>query len=217
MARLSAPLPPLLAISDRRRVGLEAWVESLRAAGVRWLQLREKDLDDRRLLEAARVCRAGAGDAGHVLVNGRADLCRLAGLAGVHLPAGGAPAAEVRKLLGPEAVVGRSTHGQVAVERAEREGVDYVVFGPVFPPSSKPGARPVGLEALARAARASVPVYALGGITMERLAAVAATGAAGVAGISLFTDDDRIGTLAGLTEALFRRTPRNRPAEGTSR
>jgi thiamine-phosphate pyrophosphorylase len=209
----------LLAISNRRRTAVEAWVASLVRGGIRWLLLREKDLEDRPLADLAGRCRELAGGGALVMISGRADLCRAAGLAGVHLPAHGPPTARVRSILGDGALIGRSTHTQAEVELAAAEGADYVVFGPVFPPLSKPAAGAAqGLEALATAARASIPVYALGGLTLDRLEAVAATGAAGAAGITLFTDAARIGTLARRADELFRRrSSSNPPAEGTSR
>jgi thiamine-phosphate pyrophosphorylase len=86
-------------------------------------------------------------------------------------------------------VLGRSTHSLAEVERARDEGADYVTFGPVFPTPSKERYGPaLGLSALERAAALDIPVYALGGITLERFPAVAAAGAAGVAGIRLFQD-----------------------------
>lgn len=209
-------LPPLLAISDRRRLAVDGWAADLARHGVRWLQLREKDLAGRELLALARRCRSLAGAGCLVTVNGRADICLAAGLDGVHLPSDGAPTPRVRSLLGSRALVGRSTHTLEEVERAASEGADYVVFGPVFAPRSKASARAAtGLEALAAAARTEVPVYALGGITAERLDAVAATGAAGAAGITLFTDGARIDTLARRAESLFRRRPSTPPATGS--
>jgi thiamine-phosphate pyrophosphorylase len=209
-------LPPLLAISDRRRAAVEPWAASLARAGVGWLQVREKDLPDRELAELARRCRQVAGGAARVMINGRADLCAAAGLAGVHLPARGAAAQRVRSVLAPGALVGRSTHTLEEVDHAAAEGVDYVVYGPVFAPLSKAGLPAIGLASLAAAARGPVPVYALGGVTEERLEALAATGAAGVAGISLFTDGARLDTLARRAEELFHRaSPTNGAPGGT--
>ncbi|HXO40460.1 MAG TPA: thiamine phosphate synthase, partial [Thermoanaerobaculia bacterium] len=106
---------------------------------------------------------------------------------GVHLPADGVPAGAVRARFGSGLLIGVSTHRLEEVERARRDGADYVVFGPVYPTPAKAGyGAPAGTRALARAAALDIPVYALGGVTLERFAEVAAAGAAGVAGIRLF-------------------------------
>jgi thiamine-phosphate pyrophosphorylase len=182
-------VPPtfsLLAISDRASLGLPIadWLRALGASGVGAVQLREKDLDDRDLYELARLARETLPPATRLLVNGRLDVALAAGADGVHLPADGVPAAPLRARFGPGVLIGRSTHTVAEVERARDEGVDYVTFGPVWATPGK-GA-PVGLAELARAAAAGLPVYALGGVTLERLGELAAAGAAGAAAIRLF-------------------------------
>jgi thiamine-phosphate pyrophosphorylase len=164
-----------------------AWFEALAAAGVDALQLREKRLDDLSLCRLARRARAALPLPAVLLVNGRADLALAAGADGVHLPADGIPAGAVRARFGSGLLIGVSTHRLEEVERARRDGADYVVFGPVYPTPAKAGCgTPAGLPALARAAALGIPVYALGGVTLERFGEVAAAGAAGVAGIRLF-------------------------------
>jgi len=182
-------VPPtfsLLAISDRASLGLSIsdWFRALGAAGVGAVQLREKDLDDRDLYELARLAREILPPATRLLVNGRLDVALAAGADGVHLPADGVPAAPLRARFGPGVLIGRSTHTVAEVGRARDEGVDYVTFGPVWATPGK-GA-PVGLAELARAAAAGLPVYALGGVTLERLGELAGAGAAGAAAIRLF-------------------------------
>jgi thiamine-phosphate pyrophosphorylase len=167
--------------------GAGAWFAGLAAAGVDAVQLREKHLDDLQLYELARLARAALPPPALLLVNGRADVALAAGADGVHLPADGVPAGALRARFGSSLLIGVSTHRHDEVGRARRDGADYVVFGPVYPPPSASGHGPaVGLAALARAAQAGIPVYALGGVTLERFAEVAAAGAAGVAGIRLF-------------------------------
>lgn len=181
----------MLAISDRASlpVGPSEWLRSLAAAGVGAVQIREKDLDDRALYGLARLARSLLPRETVLLVNGRLDVALAAGAQGTHLPADGVPSAPLRRRFGPGVVLGRSTHRVEEVERARDEGADYVTFGPVYPtPSKARYGPPVGLEALARAAAAGLPVYALGGVTLERFGEVASTGAAGVAGIRLFQD-----------------------------
>jgi len=182
-------VPPtfsLLAISDRRslRLDLTDWLRALGAAGIGAVQIRERDLEDGALYDLARHARETLPPAIRVLVNGRLDVALTAGADGAHLPADGVPAAPLRARFGPGVLLGRSTHSLAEVERARDEGVDYVAFGPVYATPGK--GEPVGTAALARAAAVGVPVYALGGVTLERFGELAAAGAAGVAAIRLF-------------------------------
>ena len=180
------------------------WFAALAAAGVDALQLREKHLDDLGSYRLARSARAAFPPPAVLLVNGRADVAMAAGADGVHLPAGGVPAGAVRARFGGGLMIGVSTHRLEEVERARGDGADYVVFGPVYPTPAKAAyGAPAGTRALARAAALGIPVYALGGVTLERFGEVAAAGAAGVAGIRLFQGlpeseggdaGDRIGT-----------------------
>lgn len=176
----------LLAISDRRSLpqgDLDGWLASLAAAGVGAVQIREKDLDDRSLWDLARTARSILPPATRLLVNGRLDVALAAGADGAHLPSDGLPVAALRRF-GAEVLLGVSTHQVEEVERARDEGADYVTFGPVWETPGKGPARGVG--ELARAAASGLPVYALGGVTIERFGEVAAAGAAGVAAIRLF-------------------------------
>jgi thiamine-phosphate pyrophosphorylase len=178
----------LMVVTDRRLPQAPAPPEMARAAaaaGVEMLQLREKDLGGRALLELARaVVGAVAGTRLRVLVNGRADVASLAGAHGVHLPEQGLPAADVRRAF-PALAVGVSCHSVEAARRAEQAGAHYVLLGPVFATTGKD--RPLGLEALAEAARAlRAPVIAIGGIDAGNVAAVWGAGASGVAAIRAF-------------------------------
>jgi thiamine-phosphate pyrophosphorylase len=187
------PTFDLLAISDRAslREPFPDWLARLAAAGIGALQLREKDLDDRPLLELARAARAALPPPAAVLVNGRLDVALAAGADGAHLPADGVPLDAVRRRFGPRVLLGRSTHRVEEVERALQDGADYVTFGPVWPtPSKARYGPPRGLEELARATAVGIPVYALGGVMLSRFGEAAAAGAAGVAGIRLFQEAD---------------------------
>jgi thiamine-phosphate pyrophosphorylase len=186
-----APTFDLLAISGLPSLAepFADWLRRLAVAGVGALQIREKDLDDRAVLELAREARAALPPTAAVLVNGRLDIALAARADGAHLPADGVPVDALRRRFGPDVLLGRSTHTVEEVEAALREGADYVVFGPVYPtPSKEQYGPPRGLDELARAARLPIPVYALGGVTLSRFAEVAETGAAGVAGIRLFQE-----------------------------
>jgi thiamine-phosphate diphosphorylase len=188
-----APTFDLLAISDRAslREPFEDWLGRLAAAGIPALQVREKDLDDRPLLELARAARSALPPPAIVLINGRLDVALASGADGAHLPADGVPLDALRRRFGRDVLLGRSTHLVQEVERALQEGADYVTFGPVWPtPSKERYGPPRGLEELARAAACGatvgIPVYALGGVMLSRFGEAAAAGAAGVAGIRLF-------------------------------
>lgn len=200
----------MLAISDRTTLppdGLPSWLAALAGAGVEAVQLREKDLDDRVLLAAARAARASVGLEVRLLVNGRADVALAAGADGVHLSAAGVPVAPLRRRFGGRLVIGRSTHRLEEVEAARDAGADYVTFGPVLAVAGK--GEPVGFGGLARAARLGIPVLALGGITEDRLAEVAAAGAAGVAAIRLFQDPARLPEVVAALRACFPRGERH--------
>lgn len=198
-------MPPtfsLLAISDRGSLPLplETWLSALAAAAIGAVQLREKDLEDGALYDLARRCRAALPPPIRLLVNGRVDVALAAGADGVHLPSDGLPVAALRARFGAGVLIGRSTHRLEEVERARDEGADYVTFGPVYPLSGKDAGKgpPTGLGELGRAAAAGVPVYALGGVTLERFGELAGAGAAGIAAIRLF---QRISELAEVARA----------------
>jgi thiamine-phosphate pyrophosphorylase len=197
---MPAPAFRALAISDRRSLpdgDLAGWLGRLAGVELAGLsetlavQIREKDLDDRALYGLTRLARSAVPPPARLLVNGRIDIALAAGADGAHLPADGPPVAALRARFGPrfrpDILLGVSTHRIEEVEQARADGADYVTFGPVWAtPSKARFGPPVGLEALAQVARLGIPVYALGGVTLDRLGEVASAGAAGVAGIRLF-------------------------------
>lgn len=155
--------------------------------GVRAVQLREKDLCGRDLfLLAQRLRRLTAARGARLLVNDRVDVAMAVGADGVHLGVSSIPPADARRLLGPGAIVGASTHSLAEVRAAQDGGADLVTFGPVYDtPSKRSYGPPVGVAALAAAcAAARVPVFALGGIGAETVEVVVGAGAYGVALIS---------------------------------
>lgn len=174
-------------ITDRSlRAGrnLEAIVGEAVQAGVDLVQLREKDLSGRELFvltgRLVPICRrAGA----RLLVNDRLDVALAAGADGVHLPAGGLPVAAVRQAVPDGFLIGVSTHAAEEVERAESDGADFVVFGPVFPtPAKLRYGPPLGLEPLREVVeRVKIPVYAIGGIDPAAVEQIRGLPVAGVA------------------------------------
>ncbi len=168
-------------ITDRHAAGgIEPLLRCIQAASADYIQIREKDLSAKALLDLTR--RVAAVTKIPILVNSRADIAQAAGAQGVHLPAGSiAP----RALRGMVKVIAVSCHTLDEVRAAEDEGADFVVFGPVFATPGK--GSPVGLDALGRAAASvRIPVLALGGVTTENAHLCVSSGAAGIAGIRLF-------------------------------
>ena len=121
-----------------------------------------------------------------VVVGSRVDVVLAVEAAGVHLPERDISPRDARRLVG-ERLVGRSVHSIESAVAAEREGADYVVFGPVWPSASHPDVAPIGIAALSEVARAvRIPVLAIGGITQERIEECHRVGAAGYAAIRMF-------------------------------
>jgi len=178
----------LYAITDRSQLAtpLLDRIALLLAAGIDFLQIREKDLTARDLpvlVESALALPNPYGT--RILVNERLDVAVAAGAHGVHLPAHSVSPARIRAIAPAGFIIGVSCHSAEEVARAEEEGADFAVFGPIFDTPSKRAYGPsLGPEALERTARGRrIPVLAIGGITLDNFRLC---GAAGIAGISLF-------------------------------
>jgi thiamine-phosphate pyrophosphorylase len=181
------PIPRLYAIVDPAQGRGRSAVEltgALLAAGVRLIQLRDKQAASVELYEAAQrvgelVRRAG----GTFIVNDRADIAKAVDADGVHVGQDDLPVESARAILGPDKIIGYSTHYLEQVLEADRSTADYVAFGPVYATASKQNPDPVvGLEGLRAARRAtSKPLVAIGGITLENARAVIEAGADSVA------------------------------------
>ena len=181
---------PLYLVTDRHQTGgrpLVPLIEQAVAGGLRAVQLRERDLDTRSLLELARDVQMATRPRGAVLlINDRVDLVLACGADGVHLRSDSLPVAVARRLLGDARVIGVSVHSAEEAARAESEGADFVVLGPIYDtPSKREYGAPLGLRPLKEAARrCRIPVLAIGGLTAARVAEVRRAGASGVAVLS---------------------------------
>jgi thiamine-phosphate pyrophosphorylase len=193
---------------------LERRVEEALAAGLRLVQYRAKaeaGLEDRQRWEQALRLRRRCAEHGALfLVNDRIDLALAVDADGVHLGQGDLPVAVARRLLGPERLIGRSTHALAQLRQAVAEGCDYVGVGPVHATPTKPGREPVGLAYVrAAAAEAPLPFFAIGGIDAANLSEVLAAGAERVAVVRAITGAaDVAATTAALLAALGEEGPR---------
>ena len=160
------------------------------AGGASLLQLRAKTWGSGAFLDlACAMTVAARRAAANVIVNDRADVATLADAAGVHVGQDDLPPVHARRLVGPDAVVGLSTHTDSQLLAASAEPISYVAIGPVFGTGTKDtGYNSIGLEAVRHAAvianRAGLPLVAIGGITLERAPAVIESGADSVAVIT---------------------------------
>lgn len=165
-------------------------IHAAAAAGIDLIQLREPDLDAADLVWLTRRALDAIRDTStRLVVNERTDVALAAGAHGVHLRASSPAAVRVRQLVPSSFLIGRSVHSAAEAVAVARAGaIDYLVLGTVFPTPSKPDGHPtVGVGEVAEAARQiAIPVLAIGGITVERAAELAAAGASGVAAIGLF-------------------------------
>jgi thiamine-phosphate pyrophosphorylase len=167
------------------------FLDLVMGAGVDLVQLRMKDAGDDAIVRAGqRFARAAAAHGALFILNDRPDLVAAAGADGVHVGQDDMAVADARAIVGPDRLVGLSTHSPEQIEAAATLGVDYIGVGPVYATPTKPGRAAVGLELVRyAAARATVPYFAIGGISPANVAAVRAAGA------------DRVAVVRALTEA----------------
>jgi thiamine-phosphate pyrophosphorylase len=185
-------LDPLYAILDVplcRERGLEPLtiLDGFLAGGARLIQLRDKSSSsrDRLALAVAAVARAHACGA-RLIVNDRADIARLSGADGVHVGQDDLSVADARTIVGPDAIVGISTHDPMQIDAAAGTTATYIAVGPIYGTVTKDtGYTPRGLDLVRQAVAAGgKPVVAIGGITLDRAPEVLAAGAASVAVIA---------------------------------
>jgi len=174
-------------VTDRAQTNGRPLLDVVTAAlrgGVGAVQLRERGLETRALLELAIALRQATRAVGAaLLINDRIDVALACDADGVHLPGHSFAVADARALLGPRRLIGVSTHHPDEVAAAAAAGADFAVFGPIFAtPSKATYGAPQGLDALARARRAAaLPLFAIGGVDADTAAAVRDAGADGVA------------------------------------
>jgi thiamine-phosphate pyrophosphorylase len=168
-------------------------IEQALDAGVKAIQLREKDLAGRDLFslaeKASQLCRNYGSS---LFVNDRLDIALAVNAAGVQLGNASVPIALARQLLGAQKMIGVSTHSFNEALEAQRQGADFVLFGPVyFTPSKAAYGAPQGLDKLKEiVGKISLPVYAIGGIKLENILDLRSMGVSGVALISAIMSSD---------------------------
>jgi thiamine-phosphate pyrophosphorylase len=190
----------------RRRLHLLLKIAEAARAGVNYIQLREKDMHARELEllagDAIKAIRDNSTST-RLLINSRTDIALAAAADGVHLRSHDLSPGDVRVVVRackstesePNApaspfLIAVSCHNADDVSAAAHAGADFAVFAPVFEKKNSPRARPTGLTALAHACQGSIPVLALGGITLQNARACLDAGAAGIAAIRLFQEND---------------------------
>ena len=207
-------LPALYAILDADVSAAKA-VDPLRlldiwlSHGIRLVQLRAKSLAGARFLDLARRMAGRISQAGGTfIVNDRADIAYLAGAQGVHVGQDDLSPPEVRRIAGPQAVVGLSTHTEAQLLSVIATDVGYVAIGPVFETRTKGAAASaaVGLDGVRMAAAhmrgAGVPLVAIGGITLATARAVLDAGAQSVAVITDLLADEPVARARAYRDAL---------------
>jgi thiamine-phosphate pyrophosphorylase len=175
------------------------------AGGVQIVQLREKDLSDRDLIERARDVRRWTRKAGVLfIVNDRPDIARLVGADGVHLGQDDLSVRDARRILGPHGIIGVSTHDLQQVRKAVKDGANYIGVGPTFPSSTKQFDELAGLDFVrAATVETSLPAFVLGGVTVENIEQIVGVGGRRVAVSAAIADaTDPRGVAAALRRAL---------------
>jgi thiamine-phosphate pyrophosphorylase len=200
----------VLVTGGRDGAAFRQLVKSLFAAGVRMVQVRDKEVSDDVLVERVRTAVAVAREIDLrspplVIVNDRVHVAAAAGADGVHVGAGDMPVVEARRLLGEMSIIGRTAHSLDEAHAAVAAGADYLGVGPCYPSTTKSFATHASRDFLHGAAALPLSVFAIGGITIDRLADLRALGitrvavAASIAAVANPADAARrfLETLAG--------------------
>lgn len=215
--RLSQARLYALVTGSQCEAALDWTVREMLAGGVDIVQLREKHLSDRELLQRARLVRRLTREAQALfLVNDRPDMARLSEADGVHLGQDDLPVADARKILGAEAIIGVSTHRIEQIRQAVLDGADYLGIGPMFPSQTKAFDAFPGLD-FARAAvrETTLPLFAIGGIDGSNVARLLEVGVRRIAvSAALCRASDPRAAASALREQLLAADQRNR-TQGT--
>lgn len=181
--RLAAARLYVLLSGKSCTAALDWTIKEAAAGGASLIQLREKEMNDRRLLERALLVRRWTREAGVLFIlNDRPDIARLVEADGVHLGQDDLSVKEARRILGPNALVGVSTHNLVQLWQAVLDGASYVGVGPTFPSATKSFEHLAGLEFVRQAAaETTLPAFVLGGIDVSTIGEAVAAGARRVA------------------------------------
>lgn len=179
----------LYAVTDRSWVGIQTLLEQIESSllgGTTLVQLREKDLsDDKFIQEAKSVKRLCERFGVPLLINDNVNVALRSGADGVHLGQDDLPLQEARKMLGPNKIIGISTHTVEEAMEAERGGADYVGVGSVFATQTKLDANVLSIDYIREICQAvNIPVVAIGGIKEENMDVLRNTGVAGIAVVS---------------------------------
>jgi thiamine-phosphate pyrophosphorylase len=196
---LKLSLPRLYPILVPSRIGAGTlaeicdFAEELAGGGATLIQLREKNSSAKEILRVARALRRVLPSEVALILNDRADLALAAAAEGVHVGQDDIPADSARRIVGPDRIVGLSTHNPEQVREADATKADYVAVGPVFATVSKDNPDPViGLEGVRQArALTQKPIVAIGGIAVENCRSVIEAGADSVAVITELLRDPR--------------------------
>ncbi len=191
-ARLAAARLYLVCGTDPDGRELPTLLRSAIAGGVDIVQLREKHLPDEELASVARAARILCEQLQTLLVvNDRPCVAREAGADGVHVGQDDIPVVEVRELVGPEMLIGLSTHSPEQIDAVDASVVDYIGVGPIHETPTKPGRSAVGLELIRyAAAHATVPFFAIGGLNAGNLDEAVGAGARRACALRAIVDAD---------------------------
>jgi thiamine-phosphate pyrophosphorylase len=180
-------------VTDRRRTPLVEQARAAVDAGVDLIQVRERDLEAADLVRVVEsVIEVTRGSATRVLVNDRVDVALACRADGVHLRSDSVPPSIVRSIASPGFLIGRSVH-HVDEARQHAGAADFLIAGTVFPTASKPSSHVLlGVDGVTRVAGAvRIPVLAIGGMTLDRVGELSASGVAGIAAIGMFAGPSR--------------------------
>lgn len=172
-------------ITDRKACNLsgEEMVLKTLGAGIRWVQFREKEKSRMNIYEESLKIRNITRQYNAIfIVNDHTDIAFVVNAEGVHLGQDDLPIVEARKILGKNKIIGLSTHNIEQAINAEKDGADYIGFGPIFPTQTKNAGDPRGIDMLREVkTRVNIPVVAIGGINHENVKSVLETGVDAVA------------------------------------